>query len=316
MKKYVPQTWHDMKRLLLVVSFSVAAFFLVLGAQPASAQSSSDPEQSGSVGMTGTISAPPPTQGATITVPSNGQSFTDMPVPVRGLCPTGLLVKVFKNNVFAGSVQCENGSFELNIDLFTGTNELVARVYDDLDQPGPDSPTVSITFVDARRGAGTRVSVTSNFAKRGANPGQTLTWPIIISGGSGPYAISIDWGDGKTADLLSQPFPGTFDISHIYDAAGVYNIVVKVSDSNGAAAFLQIVGIANGPLSQTNADGSPINSQKDEVAFIASGKTTIVWWPATITVPFIVSTFWLGKRYMLRVMKKRIERGEHPFSDI
>jgi hypothetical protein len=304
-----------MKRLLAVVSFSVAAFFLVLGAQPASAQSS-DPVQSGSVGLTGTISSPPPTTGATITLPTNGQTFTEVPIPVRGLCPTGLLVKLFKNNVFAGSVQCENGSFELNVDLFTGTNELVARVYDELDQPGPDSAIVTVSFIDSRQGSGTRVSVTSNFAKRGANPGETLTWPIIISGGSGPYAISVDWGDGKSPDLLSEPFPGSFDLSHIYDNAGVYNIVIKVSDSNGAAAFLQVVGIANGPLSQTNADGTPIGSEDSGVAFITSGDTTIVWWPATITVPFIISTFWLGKRYMLRVIKKRIERGEHPFADI
>lgn len=315
MKKYLPQGWQEMKRLLAVVSFSVAAFFLVLGAQPASAQSS-DPEQSGSVGLTGTISSPPPTTGATITLPTNGQSFTEVPIPVRGLCPAGLLVKLFKNNVFAGSVQCDGGTFEMSIDLFTGTNELVARVYDDLDQPGPDSSIVTVNFIDGRQGSGSRVSVTSNFAKRGANPGSTLTWPIIISGGSGPYAISVDWGDGKSPDLLSQSFPGNFDLSHIYDNAGVYNIVIKVSDSNGAASFLQVVGIANGPLSQTNADGTPIGSEDSGVAFIASGKTTIVWWPATITVPFIISTFWLGKRYMLRVMKKRIERGEHPFADI
>lgn len=44
-------------------------------------------------------------------------------------------------------------------------------------------------------------------------------------------------------------------------------------------------------------------------------KTRIVWWPAAVIVPFAVSTFWLGKRYMLRSMKKRIERGEHPFAD-
>ena len=314
MKKYLPQTWQDAKRLLLVVTFSIAAFLLILGAQPANA--ASDPVQSGSVGLTGTISAPPPTKGATITVPTNGQSFTEVPVPVRGLCPDGLLVKIFKNNVFAGSVQCSGGTFVIDVDLFTGTNELVARVYDDLDQAGPDSNIVSVDFVDSRKGAGARVSVTSNFAKRGANPGQTLTWPIIISGGSGPYAVSVDWGDGKSADLLSQSFPGDLDLTHIYDPPGVYNIVIKVSDSSGAAAFLQVVGIANGPLSQTNADGSPISSNDSGVAFIASGRTTIVWWPATITIPFIVSTFWLGKRYMLRVMKKRIERGEHPFSDI
>jgi len=316
MKKYIPQTWQDTKRLLFVVLLSLAVFFLVLGANPASAQS--DPVQSGSVGLTGTISAPPPTSGATITVPTNGQTFTDVPIPVRGLCPDGLLVKIFKNNVFAGSVQCTGGTFEINIDLFIGTNELVARVYDDLDQPGPDSPTVKAEFADTSQGAGSRVSVTSNFAKRGADPGSTLTWPIIISGGTGPYAISVDWGDSTSPDLLSKPFPGNLDVSHIYNAAGVYNIIVKVSDNSGAAAFLQIVGIANGPLSQVDANGAPLAGSGDNssggAVFIASGggRTTIVWWPATVLFPFVVSTFWLGKRYMLRVMKKRVERGEHP----
>lgn len=316
MKKYVPRQWEDAKRVIVIIAFVLAAFFLVLGANPANAQSSADPDQSGSVGLTGTISSPPPSQGATITIPSNGQVFTEVPVPVRGLCPNGLLVKLFKNNVFAGSVQCANGSFELSVDLFTGTNELVARVFDDLDQPGPDSNTVSVQFADNRTGAGTRVSVTSNFAKRGAFPGQTLTWPIIISGGSGPYAISVDWGDGTSPDLLSEPFPGNLDIQHIYQSAGVYNIVIKVSDTTGGTAFLQVVGIANGPLSQTGADGSPLNGQDDNTLLVGSGKTKIVWWPSTVTLPFIVTTFWLGKRYMLRVMKKRIERGEHPFADV
>ncbi len=315
MKKYFPKGWEDARRYIVIAAFVTAAFFLVLGANPAHAQTP-DPNQSGSVGLTGTISSPPPTQGATITVPSNGQVFTAVPVPVRGLCPNGLLVKLFKNNVFAGAVQCENGSFELDIDLFTGTNELVARVFDDLDQPGPDSNTVSVQLVDGRIGAGTRVSVTSNFAKRGAFPGQTLIWPIIISGGSGPYAISVDWGDGSSPDLLSEPFPGSLDISHIYNSPGVFNIVIKVSDTNGGTAFLQVVGIANGPLSQTGPDGSPLSNGQDDTLLVGSGKTQIVWWPATVTLPFIVSTFWLGKRYMLRVMKKRIERGEHPFADI
>jgi hypothetical protein len=125
----------------------------------------------------------------------------------------------------------------------------------------------------------------------------------------------VDWGDGKSPDLLSQSFPGTLDLSHIYDKPGVYNIVIKVSDSSGAAAFLQVVGIANGPLSQTNADGTPLSSESG-AAFTGTGRTKIVWWPATVTVPFVLTTFWLGKRYMLHVMKKRIERGEHPFSDI
>ena len=310
MKNIFPRSWQDMKRMAVTIAFIVAAVFLVLGAEGASAQSS-DPVQSGSVGLTGTISAPPPAQGATISFPSNGQQISDIPVVITGLCPDGLLVKIFKNNVFAGSVQCEGGSFSLQTDLFVGVNELIARVYDELDQPGPDSNIVTVTFEDTAFGAPERVTLTSNFAKRGANPGQTLTWPIILSGGSGPYAFSVDWGDGKDPDLFSQPFAGNLDISHIYDEPGVYNVVIKAVDNNGVAAFLQLVAVANGPLSQeANAGETP------EGGGFTTTRTRVVWWPAAVTVPFIISTFWLGKRYMLFVMRKRIERGEHPFGDI
>lgn len=266
---------------------------------------------SDSVGITGTISAAPPTTGASITFPSNNQSFTAVPINVSGICPTNLLVKIFKNNVFAGSVQCKNGSYTIQIDLFSGTNELIARVYDDLDQPGPDSNTVNVSFNDPKVGAGSRVLLTSNFAKRGAFPGDILTWPIVISGGSGPYAVSTDWGDGTPADLSSQPFPGSFNIKHIYKEAGVYNIVIKVVDRDGVAAFLQLVGVGNGPLSQTNTNGSGTSAAQP----VSGVRTKIVWQPSAIIFPFVLSTFWLGKKYELHMLKRKISRGERPFAD-
>lgn len=308
MKQYIPRTWQEVKKVAITISFVLTAFFLVLGAQTTHAQSS-DPVQSGSVGLTGTISAPPPTTGATITFPTNGQAITDLPIIVTGICPSGLLVKVFKNNVFAGSVQCEGGNFSLQTDLFVGTNELVARVFDDLDQPGPDSNIVTVTFQDNRAGAPQRVSLTSNFAKRGADPGQTLTWPVTLTGGTGPYAFSVDWGDGSESDLFTESFPGTYNLTHVYQEPGVYNIVIRVVDANGVTAFLQLVGVANGPLSQDSITAG-------EGGGFTTTRTRIVWWPSAVLVPFIVSTFWLGKRYMLHSMKKRIEHGEHPFANV
>ncbi len=266
--------------------------------------------ESGSVGIEGRISAPPPTVGATISIPRDGQVFTSLPVTVSGLCPENLLVKMFKNNVFAGSVQCKNGSFSIVIDLFSGQNELVARVYDDLDQAGPDSNKVTVNFSDTKTGAGTRVSLTSNFAKRGAAPGQLLTWPIILSGGTGPYAISVDWGDNKAPDLISQQFPGTINIQHTYDSSGVYNILIKASDKNGDVAFLQLVGVANGPLSQEQQAAASGQANGPGSGAI---KTKILWQPAALLIPFILSTFWLGKKYELKMLRKKIERGDRPF---
>lgn len=286
--------------------FLSIAGVLVLLAVPVSAQSPNP--QDSAIGVQGRLSVPPPTTGATISVPVNGQGFSSLPITVSGLCPNDLLVKLFKNNVFAGAVMCKNGSYSLVIDLFNGQNELVSRVYDALDQAGPDSNVVTVVYTDIRQGATSRVSLTSNFAKRGANPGQTLTWPVILSGGVGPYAISVDWGDGKTPDLISQQFPGELELKHVYDSPGIYNIIVKATDKNSGVAFLQLVGVANGPLSQDNS-----GTDNGGGSGITTPQTKILWQPAAIMIPLILSTFWLGKKYELKVLRKKIEQGERPF---
>ena len=56
-------------------------------------------QESGSVGLEGRISAAPPSVPATISFPRDGQTITDLPVTVTGICTNGLLVKLFKNNV-------------------------------------------------------------------------------------------------------------------------------------------------------------------------------------------------------------------------
>lgn len=258
--------------------------------------------QSGSVGIQGTIPSPPPSRGATITLPTNGQSFSTLPVTVRGLCPGDVLVKLFKNNVFGGSAPCQNGSFSIVTDLFSGRNDLVARVYDQLDQAGPDSNTVTVTYNDAQFAQfGPHVALTSDFARKGADPGQTIEWPIGLSGGTGPYAISVDWGDGKAPDLISQEFPGIITLKHVYDSAGTYNILIKATDKNGETAYLQLVGIANGKSTTQNAN-------------LSNSKTIIIvkvlWWPAAVAIPLIITTFWLGRRHELFVLRKQLEKRQ------
>lgn len=280
-------------RVFLSIALGIMLIGVGLYVRPAIAA-----EESGSLGLEGVISAPPPSQGATIAVPNNGQVFTSIPITVSGLCPSDTLVKLFKNNVFSGSVQCNNGSYSITIDLFRGTNELVARVFDALDQAGPDSNIVTVTYVDNRTVNVSRPTLTSNFAKRGANPKETLDWPIILSGGEGPYAISVDWGDGKPPDLFTREFPGPFNISHIYDNPGVYNIIIRASDRNDNVAFLQLVGVANGPLSQTGQTGPT-----EKVIY----KTKVFWLPLLFVLPFLITSFWLGNKYAINVLKRRAQ---------
>ncbi len=299
---------YYLKRTLITIFFIVmTTLLLVLVNQTAFAA-----EESGSVGLEGRINSAPPTNGATISFPRDGATITELPTNVSGICPSGLLVKIFKNNVFAGSVQCVNGSFSIPIDLFSGRNELVARVYDDLDQPGPDSNIVVVTLPFSGTTIPNRISLTSAFAKRGANPGQTLSWPITLTGGTGPYAITVDWGDGKTADIISQAFPGNFNITHIYDSPGVYIVIIRATDKNGNIAFLQLVGVANGPVGQSSGDGAGSGADGQGGSDGGSGttKTKILWQPAAFAIPFIITSFWLGKKYQLHVLRKRLEQRE------
>ena len=288
------------RRILIILGLIV--FSVSASGIPALAATPPPGPGSGSVGLEGTISSVAPKQGATISSPVNGASFTATPITVTGLCPSGLLIKLFSNNVFVGSTQCNNGSYTLLIDLFSGQNELVARDYDALDQQGPDSNTVTVTYSNVKFiQFGTSVSLTSNFAKRGANPGDVLDWPIILSGGNGPYAISVDWGDGTPTDLQTQTFAGTFIIKHTYKAAGVYNIIIKAVDSNGSEGFLQLVGVANGKIGQGTAAA---NSKGGSSAL----RIKVIWWPMLILLPLIALAFWTGRRNELYSIRKQLEK--------
>jgi hypothetical protein len=259
--------------------------------------------QKGSIGLEGSIKGSAPTQGAVITVPGNGQNFTSTPITVGGICTKGLLVEIYKNNVFSGSSNCDNGSFTLQIDLFDGKNDIVAKVYDELNQSGPDSTTITVNFNANKPTPGPRVSLTSAYAKRGAIPGNTLTWPIILSGGVGPYAISVDWGDKSAPDLISRPAPGEIGLEHVYKDPGIYTVIIKATDSGGVEAYLQVVGVGNGPTQQ--------NTQS-----AASGTTTqlkVIWWPSAVSFGLVIVAFWLGKRQQVVQIKTRLRKGQKPF---
>lgn len=290
------RTLAAMLLYVVVACFASTAPIYALGSQ--------QNPQSSSVGLEGTVPGAAPTQAATIGVPTNGQVFTSSPITVSGLCKTGLLVKIFSNNIFVGSALCTNGSFSLKVDLFSGRNDLIARVYDNLDQQGPDSNTVSVTFNDAQFAQfGSHITISSTYARKGANPGDTLSWPFIISGGTGPYALSVDWGDGKPTDLKSVSFPGSVTMDHIYAEAGVYTVTVKGTDANNTSAYLQVVGVANGQVSGSVSSGSTTTGTTP------NGQTIVIWEPLLGAIPIILIAFWLGRRHELYTIRKSLENS-------
>lgn len=264
--------------------------------------------QSNGFGISGTITSPPPTTAATITTPSNGQSFTSVPVSVSGICTSGLLIKIFINGIFSGSADCTNNSYSISVDLFIGTNNIVAEDYDSLNQSGPVSNTVTVSYVNNAVTAGSLITLTSNYAKIGANPGSTLTWPIEISGGSPPYALSVNWGDGKQPTLISQTTTGSLNLTHIYSIAGVYDVTINATDTTGAVAFLQLVGVGDGPASQSPAASSTKTTVK--TVGLSNAVLSLVI-GLLIFLPLI--TFWLGDMHQKRIIRERFESRQKLF---
>ncbi len=267
------------------------------------------PPAPGSYGLEATKLQPPPTTSATISTPASGASFTTSPITVSGLCTTGLLVQIYDNGVLVGAVNCTSGSFSLQVSLFTGQNDLTTTQFDDLGQPGPQGNTVTVNYNNASFTAfGTLVTLTSNYGRRAANPGQTLTWPLLLSGGTGPYAFSINWGDGTKPDLKSQALAGEVDISHVYSQAGIYHVTVTVTDTNGVSAFLQLVAIANGTPANTNGSAS---SKGGTITV-----TKVVWWPSVTGIVLLLPAFWLGRRSELVSLHRKLERDAANYKEL
>lgn len=256
--------------------------------------------QSGSVGLTGTVPGPAPSQAAVITSPQNGQRITSIPITVSGVCPAATLVSITKNGAFAGVTPCtESGSFSLQIDLFDGRNILVARVSDALGQFGPDSAPVEV-FYDAPSLSlpggviGRQLFLEASTTVVAASPGVVITRNVTIVGGVGPYAVSWDWGDGKTS-LVSQAGEGPTSASHAYERPGNYRVIVHVTDSLNNAAVLQLVTIVNGPaegIGTTGQGGLP--------------GALVAIWPLLGLAALMVLMFWLGERRAIRKMRDQM----------
>jgi hypothetical protein len=246
----------------------------------------------------------PPTTAATISTPKDGQHFSQTPISVSGTCPKDTLVELYKNDIFAGSGVCgDNGTYSFDIDLLIGQNTLVARVYDALNQQGPESNKV-VVYYDAlpAQGAamtslnfgGDQLLINTDAIFRGSFPDKEMSVPIDILGGRAPYAINIQWGD-STNKVVSRPDNATFRTAHTYKKAGTYQLAIQATDADGRVAFLTVASIVNG--------------QPDpETVAAANTKTTIngllLLWPLYAATFAVVVSFWLGEWREKRLLIK------------
>jgi hypothetical protein len=269
------------------------------------ASAESPPPQANSIGLTGQVPAAPPTTAATIKTPTDQKHFSESPVTFSGSCPINTLVELYKNNIFAGSTTCsDTGIFSLQVDLLIGQNVFVAKVYDALNQAGPDSNSVT-AFYDLVPVQGTSLSslsfssnqllLNTDAVFRGTFPSQELSLPLEIIGGTPPFAINIQWGD-STNKVVSRNDNTSFRTGHAYQKAGTYQMSIQVSDATGKIAFISVAAIVNGQPSVVSSTTTP-------ASIAANG--LLVLWPLYTAVFAVVISFWLGEKREKGIYNKR-----------
>jgi glucan phosphoethanolaminetransferase (alkaline phosphatase superfamily) len=75
-------------------------------------------------------------------------------------------------------------------------------------------------------------------------------------------------------------------------------VTFKAVDKNGNIGFLQVVSVVSGQTATNKT-----NSNQTVVT-----KTRILWWPVLLMFVPVLSSFWLGRRYELVALRKRLER--------
>ena len=265
--------------------------------------------QSGSIGLTGSMPGTPPATAATVDSPSDQQRFAISPVTISGTCPTETIVAIYKNDIFAGSTPCSTaGIYSLDVDLLIGENTIIARVYDALDQVGPDSNSVTLFYdalpaqgaaLNALNFGGDQLVISTPAIFRGTFPDAILSVPITILGGVAPYAVNIQWGDA-TNKLLTRNDNSAFNVGHAYAAAGTYSISIQASDSTGRVGFLTVAAIVNGQVSVVSGTGADSGLLSN-----ASMPALLALWPLYVSLVAVMISFWLGERREKHILTHR-----------
>lgn len=306
----------------LIGILMVVGFFLFISGNVTSAET-----VGGTVSIGVIVPGPAPTVGVTITSPKNGAKLTDKKtITVKGTCLKELFVVIQNNNILAGSTMCANdGTFELQIQLQTGTNVLTALNYDNLNQPGPVTPSVTVYVTQKTNPTDNKVNtdsiapvlpinpsiipgVSADFSNcndylpgkmsAGGDPHVAVACVprlfgpkiqqvlgVLVWGGAPPYAINVDWGDGSESTLLMITTPGYKKESFSYASPGVYKITFKLKDANEKEAIVQTAVQVSGKTK------TPLSSVTDDIFSTSWFKTPV---PLYLMAVAITLGFWGG----------------------
>lgn len=129
--------------------------------------------------------------------------------------------------------------------------------------------------------------------------GEMWNWDVSVTGGTPPYSVTIDWGDGNKTNR-TRDNSDLFTISHAYKNAGVYRPIIRVIDGGGksdTASVLQLLAIVK---ATAGAPGAATTTP-------TTGIERYLWliWPTYIAIVLMVLSFWLGELEVSRKLRMR-----------
>jgi len=147
--------------------------------------------------------------------------------------------------------------------------------------------------------------ITSDYRYKAYRSGQVTSHTLALAGGTAPYTLTIDWGDGKT-EQITRTDRAEFSVSHLYKPSDSpesnYPVVVSAVDVRGATTLLQLVTVVKGTPAVV------VGRQGVSAGFV-SGLQRWLWvvWPVYVAVVLMALSFWIGEQeaYKRLVARKR-----------
>lgn len=227
----------------------------------------------------------------------------------------------------------------MSVQLSLGQNILTAKNYDNLNQAGPDTSAVTVTFeivnedpvvqpeqpilpenpliipgvttgpseCDSYQPSSTLLTggdphVAVVCVPRSIDANQDHKIGVLVWGGKPPYAINFKWGSGDTT-LISMNAPGYKSVKVRYASSGVYNINIQLTDqSNKAATGESAVEVTNAATPQT------FTQVVDNILSTSWFETPV---PLYVTALALTLGFWGGDIFHRKFGSTKHQRRSH-----
>lgn len=137
--------------------------------------------------------------------------------------------------------------------------------------------------------------------------GQSAGWTVGISGGSAPYSVDVQWGDG-THDLYTSTAADTLSLAHTYKKAnpdGGYAIIITASDAAGGHTTLQVLALVADPNAAAGSSSGGSTAGGQTLFGLPVMNVIKGVWTSYGIVCIILLSFWLGESRELRLVRTR-----------